>query len=83
MRTSCSSALPRTAGVDRDGPSTCYEEAVNELLGLLDEAVELVRERPCHRPDCINGTLLEPSHQLCQRIRQFVLDAENALAQYG
>lgn len=48
---------------------------------LIDEAIYLVRERPCHRPECLAGELTDSSHVLCQRIRDFVERAEAYLGQ--
>lgn len=54
-----------------------------ECAELLAEAIELVRDRPCRRPECIAGESDEPSHRLCQRIRVFVDQAEAHLADAG
>lgn len=51
-----------------------------ESDGLIFEAISLVRERPCHRPECLEGELTDPSHLLCQQIRDFVERAEAYLA---
>jgi hypothetical protein len=54
---------------------------VDDVRQLLREAIALIRERPCHRPECIAGDLDEPSHHVCQQIRDLVERAEAALAQ--
>jgi hypothetical protein len=52
---------------------------MDDMRVLLREAVDLVRERPCHRPECIAGELDDTSHRLCQQIRSFIVRAEEAL----
>lgn len=55
------------------------EQESDGLRELLPEAAELVRERPCHRPECMSGELGDPSHRRCQRIRSFITRADAAL----
>lgn len=46
---------------------------------LLNEAIALLRERPCHRPECIDGSLTDPSHRICQQIRDLLDRADPVL----